>query len=238
MQEKVRIVNNITKVYPEMIKVTIYKKPLIFTHKDVDKRPREFVPDSYEPSIQSLNRTKTLVSDIVLCNDFEWFITFTFDPDKVDSFNYSACLGKISRWIHNQREKSPDLRYLIIPEQHKSGRWHFHGVFSAFKGSLRPSGHKNSTGRAVYNVTCFRSGFTTAVRIDNRQAVSCYITKYITKDLIRKFNRRRFIASKNLARPIREINSRTFVLSLPLSRHKYFESEEYDCYTIDPAFNS
>lgn len=231
---QVRLIENITKVYPDMIKVTIYKTPrLCFYQKHPEKRPRELVERDYEPLYSSLWRTRSTISDIVLCNDFEWFITFTFDPDKVDSFSYQACLNKINRWIHNQRINSPDLKYLIVPEQHKSGRWHFHGVFSQFKGSMRPSGHKSSSGRPVYNVTCFRSGFTTAVAIDNREAVSHYITKYITKDLIKQFNRRRFISSKNLTRPQKEINSKTFYLTPPLFKHRYFESDTYDCFSID-----
>ena len=84
---RVQIVKNVTKEYPEMYKVLIYKQPRVFISSDAPKRKKEIVSDEeYTPAISSLNRTKTLVKDIVLCNDFELFCTFTFDPKKIDRF--------------------------------------------------------------------------------------------------------------------------------------------------------
>ena len=97
---QVRYISNITKEYPDMIKIVVYKEPKAFVRSDFIKRNREEVDDAiYTPSVSSLNRTKTLVRDLVLCNEFELFCTFTFDPDKVDSFNYAKCWGKMSRWL-------------------------------------------------------------------------------------------------------------------------------------------
>lgn len=229
----VRVINNITKEYPDMIKVCIYKIPQYYYYEEgKTKRNKVEVSEDYTPSITSLSRTKTLVSDLVLCNDFELFCTFTFDPDKVDRFSLSACWGKMSRWLRHQKDNSPDFKYLIIPEQHKSGAWHFHALISHYKGSLRNSNHKSGSGMPIYNLTSYRSGFSTAVRIENKEGVAAYITKYITKDFIKTFNQRRFFCSRNLIRPRKTVNSPIFSLTLPLFRRKVADYSDRELYTI------
>lgn len=233
---QVRVVNNITKEYPHMIKVVIYKEPRVLVSSGHSKRNRKEVDlEHYDPSVSSLNRTKTLVRDIVLCNDFELFCTFTFDPKIVNRFHYGSCWLKMSSWLHHQRdnsrERGKEFKYLIIPERHKSGAWHFHALISGYTGSLRDSKLCSSSGRPIYNLTSFRSGFTTAVEIDSKEGVSSYITKYITKDFIKEFNQRRFFCSRNLTRPIKTVNSSVFRNTLPLFRKRVSDSrfvEEYE----------
>lgn len=229
----VRIIQNITKEYPDMFKVVVYREPrYLIEPENRIKRNKNVVNEDYTPEISSLSRTKTLVRDIVLCNDFDLFATFTFDPDKVNRYSYSECWGKFQRWIHHQKERSPELKYLLVPEQHKDGAWHFHALISHFKGSLRDSKHKTGTGRNIFNITSYRSGFSTAVYIDNKEAVSHYVTKYITKDFIKKFNQRRFTCSRNLIRPVKTINSPVLSFSLPLMKERIYESLDFELYNV------
>ena len=236
---QVRYITNTTKEYPEMIRVTIYKEPLVLpiTAGSI-KRKRELVDgEYYEPTVTSLNRTKTLIRDIVLCNDFDLFCTFTFDPDKVDRFSLMNCWHKLDRWLNHQRERSNyELRYLIVPEQHKNGAWHFHALISHFNGILRDSGHKSGSGRPIYNITSYRSGFSTAVPIDSREAVANYVTKYITKDFVKTFNQRRFFCSRNLLRPVKTTNSPIFKNTLPLFRKKVHDGRYTEIYDLLPPF--
>lgn len=240
MAEQVRVITNITKEYPDMYKIIIYKTPRIFLHSDSMKRNREDLVD-YSPKISSLNRTRTLVKDLVLCNNFELFCTFTFDPKKVDSFNFGACYHKISAWISHQRDNSRkqgrEFKYLIIPEQHKSGRWHFHALISGYVFKLRDSKVRTTTLRPIYNITSFRSGFTTASPIDDAGAVSEYVSKYITKSFVTMFNQRRFFASRNLIRPRRELNSRVWSFTLPLFRRRVAETFTCEEFVIDKSTN-
>lgn len=244
--DQVRVVYNITKEYPNMFKIVIYKQPKIFVRSEAGKRATvDF--DNYTPKISSLNRTKTLVKDLVMCNNFELFCTFTFDPKKVNSFNFGACYHKVSVWINHQRDRSKlagkEFKYLIIPEQHKSGRWHFHALIAGHVFKLKDSKVRTRTLRPIYNITSFRSGFTTATTIDNFEAVSNYVSKYITKSFVTMFNQRRFFASRNLVRPVKKINSSLFSKTLPLFRKKVadtFTSEEFivdksalACYDVD-----
>lgn len=235
---QVRYITNITKEYPDMIKIVIYKEPKVFVRSDTIKRNRELVDDEdYVPSVSSLSRTKALVRDLVLCNDFELFCTFTFDPEKVDSFKLNRCWTKMSIWLHHQRnnsrEQGKEFKYLIIPEKHKSGRWHFHALISGYTSTLKDSGLKTQTLRPIYNITSFRSGFTTAVEIDSKDGVSNYVTKYITKDFITSFNQRRFFCSRNLVRPIKTLNSNIFRSTLPIFRRCVGENRDSFEYVIN-----
>ena len=108
---QVRIVNNITKEYPDMFKVIIYKEPRAFVVNDEGrvKRDRSQVDlENYVPSQMSLSRTKCAIRDVVMCNEFDLFCTFTFDPDKVDSFNLICSWHVLSRWLSRQRNNSKE----------------------------------------------------------------------------------------------------------------------------------
>ncbi len=161
--------------------------------------------------ISSVNRTKTMIYNYARGNVWEWFCTFTFNPDKVDSFNYAECSKKIRQWLNNIHKKySPDLKYLVIPEQHESGRWHFHGLLSN-TGSMnfKESFYKQTTiplfsksGLRVYNFGNYKLGFSSATKIKNTAKASSYVTKYITKDLANASKgHRRYYPSANLDLP-------------------------------------
>lgn len=81
------------------------------------------------------------------------------------------------------------MRYLIIPELHKSERIHFHGVFSDVKNwSLSPAINPYTgesiieNNKQVYNLDNYKLGYTTVSKVENIEAVSHYISKYITKE--------------------------------------------------------
>lgn len=234
---QVRVIQNITKEYPDMYKIVVYKTPKYFIKSDSCKRNKKEVSEDYVPKISSLKRTKTTIRDLVLCNDFELFCTFTFNPQKVDSFNFYKCWGVMSRWLHHQSDLSrsfgKDFKYLIVPEKHKSGRFHFHALISGYSSQLRDSHCVTSTLRPIYNITSFRSGFTTAVYIDDKQVVASYVSKYITKDFVQAFNQRRFFCSRGLVRPQKSINSGVFRSSLPLFRHCVVDSLYTQEFLID-----
>ena len=237
---QVRVVHNVTKEYPDMIKVIIYREPKVFFSGSGKKRNKLEVSEDYIPSVSSLRRTKTMVKDIVLCNSFDLFCTFTFNPSKVNRFSLGACWHKMSVWLHHQSDRSREqgitFSYLVIPEKHKSGAWHFHALISGYVGSLHDSLHLTKSGRNIYNISSFRSGFTTAVRIDDREAVSNYVTKYITKDFVKEFNQRRFFCSRNVLRPVKKINSDIFEKTPPLFRKKVGESTETEIYDLPAIF--
>lgn len=152
---------------------------------------------------RNFNRTKQMVFQYARCAKWEWFITLTFSGEKVDRYDYDECSKKAREWLHNQRKRyAPDLMYLLVPEQHKDGAWHFHGLL-ANTGEMKfvDSGHKDK-GEMVYNMIKWRYGFTTATRVKDIHKVAKYIGKYITKSVCDITpGRKRYFPSQNLPLP-------------------------------------
>lgn len=148
----------------------------------------------------SLNRTVNRLYYLARSNYWDWFVTLTFDPEKVDRYDYSACVKKLSLWLNNCRKKCSDMGYLVVPEQHKDGAWHFHGLFSNCDGlGFVNSGKRDEDGKPIYNIGAYKLGFTTATKVVDLERVSKYICKYVTKDLCAvTFGKKRYWASKNL----------------------------------------
>lgn len=165
----------------------------------------------------SLNRTVQNIYQYALNNRWQYFITLTFNPDKVDSMDYDKCMGSVRKWFNNQRSRyAPELKYLLVPEQHESGAWHVHGLISEcgamkFADSGRVAVGKkaykrtadNSDKPTIYNMSGWINGYSTAIEIKNgaedSAKMASYITKYITKDLCVKIaGKRRFYPSNNL----------------------------------------
>lgn len=149
----------------------------------------------------SLNRSKNNLYRIARSNDWDLFITITFDRKKVDSSSYDLVAKKISQFLNNIRKrKCPNLKYLIVPELHKDKiHYHFHGLISGISAfDLEDSGHVDKFGEKIYNITNWKVGFTTAQFIKDKNAVRNYIGKYISKDLMCKLKyKKRYYCSKN-----------------------------------------
>ena len=156
----------------------------------------------------SLSRTLTAITDLSRSNAWEWFVTLTFDSQKVDRYDYSAVTKALSTWLSNIRRKCPSLRYLIVPELHQDGAYHFHGLLANCDGlGLVYSGVIQNK-KKVYNIPSFRLGFTNVQRVTDTNRVAVYVTKYMTKDLCELTpGKKRYWASRNLNRPIEELYS-------------------------------
>lgn len=159
-------------------------------------------------SIQvSRNRAKNMIYDYARSNDFQYFVTLTFNPDLVDSFNYSEVSTKLSQWLNNIRKRyAPDLHYLFVPELHRSGRYHFHGLLADI-GNMRldDSGMYTPDGKIIYNLGNYNLGFTTATEITDKQRTATYIGKYITKELSGHIRgKKHYWVSRNLNLPLEE----------------------------------
>lgn len=162
--------------------------------------------DANEPGrfwLKSFNRARQSCFDYMMCNpDLDTFLTFTVDPESFDSRDYSAVVRFLSRWLDN-RVRRHGLKYILVPELHKSGAYHFHGVanhdalklvdsgfrkFKQYKAvSLDrlfvPAGEEKYV-QTIYNVEDLPLGFSTAIRIEGesaQQKVSKYLWKYMTK---------------------------------------------------------
>lgn len=159
----------------------------------------------HERSVRSsLNRTVQAVYRYSRQCEWEYFITLTFSPEVVDRHDFSACMKKASKWFNHQKDRyAKELKYLIVPEMHKDGAWHIHGVVAdTDRMSITDSGHVTKEGQTVYNLVGWKFGFSTATAVTDTYRVSTYITKYITKDLCElSKGRKRYYRSRNIPEP-------------------------------------
>lgn len=163
----------------------------------------------------SISRTRSKVFELAECNPWELFVTFTLDAKKYDRHDLQNFIGDLSHFIRNYKaSKGVNIKYLLIPEQHQDGAWHMHGFLMGLPLSHLTPFRKSdritkkirarlANGIQVYTWKAYaeRFGFADIEVIENPEAVSKYITKYITEDLGRAvcdLNAHMYYCSKGL----------------------------------------
>lgn len=154
----------------------------------------------------SIRRAKQKVFDIAAMNDFDYFITLTLDEKKIDRFDIPQIMKKLKIFLNNNAKRH-NLKYLILPEKHKDGAIHMHGLISGDmqfidSGTVQAAGYskpikletalqKNipvSEMHTVYNMPQWTFGFSTAIHTyGDTEHCAKYITKYVTKDVQKIF---------------------------------------------------
>lgn len=175
------------------------------SHRD-DEEP--LTPEELqEYTDRSRRRALKRVRDIMDCNDFEWFMTFTLDGDKIDRTDYKTFIEKVRQYFDN-RVRRYGWKYCAVVEYHKrledNGKHalHLHACVSGNtvkltdsgtvirpdggkpvkRATARKQGYRDSDLRTVYNVADWALGHSTAIHTyGKRLQLSRYITKYITK---------------------------------------------------------
>lgn len=240
------LLNCCTKFYPDGLGGWVPVKRIIFDRptynpNGLERRRRAemeniIVPDSPNPDDEdftnprngeessfwkkSYNRARQQCFDYIMCNfDLDTFLTFTVDPSDTDSFDYDEIVKKLSIWLDNRVRRS-NLKYILVPERHKSGAIHFHGIANREGLKLVSSGyfklgkytlsgenipaHAKHRAREIFNVKDLLLGFSTAMIIegeDARTKVSKYIWKYMTKQLGQKIGGRYYLHGGELRTP-------------------------------------
>lgn len=60
----------------------------------------------------------------------------TIDGSRHDRFNLDSFLTRFTQFIRDLRKKyGCKLLYLLVPEKHKDGAWHIHGLLSGLPGA-------------------------------------------------------------------------------------------------------
>lgn len=155
--------------------------------------------------VKNQKRAMQVVYDLARSNDWNWFLTMTFDESTVDRYSYDDCVAALKRWTDIMYHQGN--MWLIVPEQHKDGAYHFHGlVFGRLKltPGINPHTGKeifDKSGRPVYNVTNYHYGFTTVTPVSDSKKASGYLSKYLSKSLQVPKGKKRYWASKSLQRP-------------------------------------
>lgn len=151
-----------------------------------DEVEYEKVGDRFSSSV---SRAKNAILGYGKCNDWELFVTFTLDSRKYDRYNLSKWRTDFSQYIRNLRRlKGYDIQYLLIPERHKDGAWHMHGLMSGipwsdlakFEFGVHPVDLVKSGYRFYQGITD-KFGFNSFGKIRNSDAATAYCLKYAGK---------------------------------------------------------
>lgn len=168
--------------YGDQIKLVLFR----FEHNRKTggaKRSEKGCTTTFEERFQSsLSRARSRIYELAACNEFEFFCTFTIDGERFDRYDLSTFRKSFAHFIRNENARrlgDDKIRYLVIPEQHKDGAWHMHGLLSGLSGQLV----KNKHGYMDWPRYAEKYGFFNCSRIKDRQATAGYMVKYITKDI-------------------------------------------------------
>ena len=74
----------------------------------------------------SLRRTTILMNMLLNMNDFDWFVTLTFDKQKIDRTNAEQVFNCYKKYINNIKKQFSSFGYMTFPERHEDGNFHFH----------------------------------------------------------------------------------------------------------------
>ncbi len=172
---------------------------------DCDKA---IISDSVRCEKVSRNRTKMKVYEMARSDDWQYFVTFTFNPKLIDRTDYDKITIALHNWFKDIKKTiAPNLKYIVVPELHDDKKsFHFHGLLSNIGTlTLLESGHFTSfrTGhQTIYNLSNYYLGWSTLTKVRYPERVSGYITKYITKDLCAVTKgKKRYWNSRNLNKP-------------------------------------
>lgn len=221
--------NTRTKTYPDGSQVvTVSDKPIfrepgweIANKWEPDSRPKAENRDgSAEDLERARRRARAAVADLGRANAFRYFVTLTLDSSRIDRYDEGITVKELRRWLSHQVQRR-GLVYVLVPERHKNGAIHFHGLINDAlplldSGTVKPpEGGKprrprsaaqraawlDGGGQVCYNIPSWQYGFSTALELygDYRKAVA-YVCKYIGKDS-EKIGGRWYYSGGNLKRP-------------------------------------
>lgn len=159
----------------------------------VQKRQEDKSEDENKPIDlhSSISRAKRVILELALCNEWDYFCTFTLSS-KYDRYDLKKWYGSFAQFIRDQRKKhGTEIRFLLVPETHKNGAWHIHGLIQGApplvsfadrlaRGENVPV-HLAEHGYKSWPDYERRFGFNSFGEIKNAVACSFYITKYVSK---------------------------------------------------------
>lgn len=187
--------------------------------------------DNMEQRDDNCKRAIERLFDIAYLNRFDSMITFTVDQDKLDRYDPKVISDKLKVWLRNRVFRN-DLRYLIVPELHKDGAVHMHGLIAGdikyvdsgtvlVPGYDKPIKRETAIARGydlssddvhdVFNVPAWNYGWSTAVMCYGDVANAAkYMCKYVTKDLKKIFGHYYYAGGNIVRDPPIELGDRRF----------------------------
>lgn len=200
-EHNVTVIKKFNDDYYKLITFRSLRKEGFLLDSDLNKNKKNSVND--KKLLNNIARARNTIFELSMCNDWQFFVTLTLSPDKLsildlDRFDLKSFYKKFSKWLNNLPYK---IDYLLVPEQHKNGAWHFHGFINGI-----PDDHlslfnesdylpyyilnKLNDGYLIYKWIDYANkfGFCDLEFIKNQEKCSSYVTKYISKELYKTIN--------------------------------------------------
>lgn len=146
----------------------------------------------------NISRAKGKIFELAECNPWTFFFTGTLDKSKYNRQDLEKFHHDLSQFIRDQGKKwGNKIDWLLIPELHADGEsWHVHGLIQGLpEQALRQFKIGDKMGKAlakkvqngdkVYEWQDYskKFGFCDLEYIKSDEAISKYITKYVTEEL-------------------------------------------------------
>jgi hypothetical protein len=146
-------------------------------------------------------RAKRNVIEYAMNNDFNWFVTITFDKNKINRYDPKLLEKKVRQWLNNTRlNYDSKAKYIMVPEYHKDKAVHYHLLIKMENNKLKYLYNHRHWKKAVYKDTLLfkKFGRNEWVNIKSyTEPIGLYLSKYITK-LPDKMNTQYYFASQDL----------------------------------------
>lgn len=157
---------------------------------------RETLP-SVSKRKNNLSRAKETIWELAVCNSWQYFVTLTLSPEKVkDRSDIKGFMQRFRKLVASMNAPLEDgrpsrpfpVKYLLVPERHKDGAWHFHGFLSGLIDSPLYDIRINRNGFREWRQYADKFGFMNMSEIRDIRRAASYTKKYITKDLGRSMS--------------------------------------------------
>lgn len=177
---------------------------------------------------QSRIRARRTIIELALCNKWDYFVTFTISPEYFNRYELFPIVNTLTQWFRDQRKQVgyEKISYMLVPEKHADGAWHFHGFMSGI-----PSDALSPFVRGIHPLHLVESDYLNWRDLSAkfgwcslgpvRDPVSCafYCSEYFSKDAFRN---------------VTEIGSHMYYCSRGLSRAQTVGW----CYDSKPLFDN
>lgn len=189
---------NLEITYLYRYRADLYKRVVMYSRTDKTGLPDilEDKPLSDHKTSDNIRRARRMIEAYALCNDWDYFGTFTLDSKIRDRSDLHGFHTDLQQFFRDQRKSTgSNIKCLLVPELHKSGdAWHMHALLHnvpvcqlvPFTLSQRlPVGIRQELlkGRQVFDWPAYRQrfGFVDLEPVVSRDRAARYIVKYIGK---------------------------------------------------------
>lgn len=198
---------SIKKYNDNLYKFTFHKFPIKNSGFEVlNNIKREYSRDVNDEKLDNhISRAKNKIFEYAVANEFDYFLTLTLDKDKYNRYDLGKYIKDLGQMIRDYRKKTgANIQYLLIPEPHKNGAWHMHGLI---KGIPQEDLTKNKNGYLDWSPYSKKFGYCSIDPVRSQEAISKYITKYISKalqaDLKREKEKKLYYVTRGLKTAIK-----------------------------------